>query len=179
MKCRLESLFAVMFLFVAAVEAQTPQTYIRKKIGATSAYHFASGGQDKNSFSEMSLPASVKVDTLLTPVIPFTPMAVGLYGYTKRLNDAKESFVLRNETHNYHISRVVLKFIYTTEAGEALHSREETIECDLMPGEARMLSVKSFDVSKMYYYYTMPPKRASGVPYRVQYDLLRYDVVVE
>lgn len=129
--------------------------------------------------SKEELPAPMKVDTLLTPVIPFTPMVVGLYGYTKRQNDAKETFVLRNETHNYRISRVVLKLIYKTEAGESFHSREVSLECDLLPGESRMLSIGSFDVSKMYYYYKMPPKKASGIPFRIQYDLLRYDVVVE
>ena len=119
------------------------------------------------------------VDTLLTPHIPFTPMAVSMHGYSKRLGDAKESFILRNETHNYHISRVVLKIQYTTEDGTLIHSREECLECNLQPGSTQIVTIKSFDSNKSYYYYTMPPKRASGTPYRVQYDVLRYDIVVK
>lgn len=149
-------------------------------VGKKSNLYAAYSGQDGSTGApDANLPAPMKVDTLLTPAIPFTPMVVGLYGYAKRLNDTKETFVLRNETHNYRISRVVLKLIYTTSGGEPLHSREETVECNLMPGESRVLTIKSFDASKMYYYYTMPPKRASGIPYRIKYDLLRYDVVVE
>ncbi len=162
------------------VAAQSNESYIRKIIGKKSNPYAALCEQGSNtSIPDVNLPTPMKVDTLLTPAIPFTPMVVGLYGYAKRLNDTKESFVLRNETHNYRISRIVLKLIYTTSSGEPLHNREETIECDLMPGESRILTIKSFDVSKMYYYYTMPPKRASGTPYRIKYDLLRYDVVVE
>lgn len=127
----------------------------------------------------VELPAVQLVDTLLTPHIPFTPMAVSMHGYSKRLGDAKESFILRNETHNYHISRVVLKIQYTTEDGTLIHSREECLECNLQPGSTQIVTIKSFDSNKSYYYYTMPPKRASGTPYRVQYDVLRYDIVVE
>ena len=120
----------------------------------------------------VELPAVQLVDTLLTPHIPFTPMAVSMHGYSK-------SFILRNETHNYHISRVVLKIQYTTEDGTLIHSREECLECNLQPGSTQIVTIKSFDSNKSYYYYTMPPKRASGTPYRVQYDVLRYDIVVK
>ena len=131
------------------------------------------------SASHSIMPSPQPVDTTLTPVVPFTPMAVSMHGYAKRLNDSRESFVLRNETRNYRISRVLLKLIYTTDNGSLLHSREELIECDIAPGMTQMVAIKSFDTSKIYYYHTLPPQRASGTPYRIKYDVLRYDVVVE
>lgn len=131
------------------------------------------------SNSQFNMPSPLLVDTALTPEVPFTPMAVSMHGYAKRLGDSKESFILRNETHNYRISRVLLKLLYTTADGSLLHAREELIDCDIAPGMTQMVAIKSFDTSKIYYYYTMPPKRASGTPYRIRYDVLRYDIVVE
>ena len=64
--------------------------------------------------STAGLPMPQPVDSTLTPEVPFTPMAVSMHGYAKRLSDSKESFILRNETHNYRISRVLLKLVYIT-----------------------------------------------------------------
>lgn len=120
------------------------------------------------------------VDTLLTPDVPFTPMAVSMMGYSKHRNDEHESFILRNNTANYHISRVLIKLVYTTtEDGITFHNREELVECDIRPGMTRMVSIKSFDKGKNYYHHTTPPTRATGIPYEVKYDIVRYDVVVE
>lgn len=129
--------------------------------------------------STAGLPMPQPVDSTLTPEVPFTPMAVSMHGYAKRLSDNKESFILRNETHNYRISRVLLKLVYITMQGAVMHTREELVECDIAAGMTQMLAIKSFDTSKLYYYHTMPPQRASGTPYRIKYDILRYDVVVE
>lgn len=133
----------------------------------------------QQSLQQIELPPAQPVDTLLTPEVPFTPMAVSMHGYSKRVGDAKESFFLRNETHNYRISRVVLKLAYSVEDGREIYRRDEVIECDLRPGATQLITIKSFDKRHVYYYYLTPPQRASGVPYRVQYDVLRYDVVVE
>lgn len=130
-------------------------------------------------YTSTDIPKSQPVDTTLTPQVPFTPMAVSMYGYAKRLSDSKESFILRNETRNYRISRVLLKIVYTTSQGSVMHTREELIDCDIAPGMTQMIAIKSFDNSKIYYYHTMPPQRASGTPYRIKYDILRYDIVVE
>ena len=127
----------------------------------------------------IELPPAQPVDTLLTPDIPFTPMEVSMHGYGKRLSDAHESFILRNETHNYRISRVWLKIVYTTQEGSELHHRDEVVECDLLPGKSQTVTIQSFDKAKSFYYYTTPPRGASGTPYRIKYDILRYDVVVQ
>ena len=128
---------------------------------------------------QAEMPAPCFVDTLFTPTVPFTSRAVSMHGYSKRLNDGDESFLLRNETQRYRISRVVLMLVYTTESGVELHRRQETVECNLYPGSAQVVTIKSFDKNNNFYYYSTPPQRAKGTPYRVRYDVLRYDVVVE
>lgn len=135
--------------------------------------------EDNGSDMTRVSPPPLSIDSALTPAIPFTPLAVSMYGYAKRLSDARETFVLRNETGRYRISRVLVRLVYSTQDGEPFHTREELVECDLMPGASRMVSLKSFDTAKTYYYYMYPPVRAKGIPYMVRYDVLRYDVVVE
>ena len=128
---------------------------------------------------QITLPSPQYVDTLYTPDIPFTSRAISMHGYSKLLGDARESFVLRNETQNYRISRVVLKLVYSLEDGRPIYRCNEIIECDLAPGASQRITIKSFDRDKRYYYFLTPPRRAVGTPYRVQYDVLRYDVVVD
>lgn len=127
----------------------------------------------------VTMPPPQLVDTLLTPDIPFTPMAVSMHGYGKRLSDARESFILRNETHNYRISQVLLKIVYMTEQGGEIHRRDVMVDCDILPGKSQTVTINSFDKNKSYYYYSTPPRRAVGTPYKIKYDVLRYDVVVE
>lgn len=147
--------------------------------GADDADKRAVTSDNGSSGATVETPPPLVLDSALTPAIPFTPLAVTMYGYAKRLPDARETFVLRNETNCYRISRVLVKIVYSTQDGKAFHTREELVECDLMPGSSRMVSLKSFDTAKTYYYYLYPPVKAAGIPYIVRYDVLRYDVVVE
>lgn len=158
---------AVLTAAVAVAAKDIPKSTMKKLLGAQA------------SADVVDVPPPMTIDSTLTPSIPFTPLAVSMYGYAKRVSDARETFVLRNETPCYHISRVLIKLVYTTQEGAPLHERTELVECDLRPGGSRMVSVKSFDSSRSYYYYTQPPRRAKGIPYKVRYDILRYDVVVE
>lgn len=134
----------------------------------------------KNNAKPAVGTAPFMLDTLLTPEVPFAPMAVSMLGYTKRINDGHESFILRNNTRNYRISRVLIKLKYiATEDNIVFHNREELIDCDIPPESTLMINIKSFDKSHSYYHHSVPPARATGIPYEVQYDILRYDIVVE
>ena len=125
------------------------------------------------------LPPMQPIDTLYTPDSPFTSRAISMHGYSKQLGDTRESFVLRNETQNYRISRVTLRLVYSLENGRQIYRRKEVIECDLAPGSVQQITIKSFDPDKRYYYFQTHPTRDAGTPFRVQYDVLRYDVVVD
>ncbi len=111
-------------------------------------------------------------------LIPFSQTAVDMLGYDKRLTDTKESFLLRNNT-SYHLSRVVVKLVYRSPDGTMINYRTCTVECDLLPHSTRRCELPSFDTSKSYYHVDSPPSRASGRPFKVTFQLLRYDVVVE
>lgn len=134
----------------------------------------------KNAVSAVRVSTRQYVDTLLTPSIPFAPMSVSMKGYSKHKNDEYESFILCNNTERYRISRVLIKLVYISTIDSVnFHNREVLVECDIQPGSTQMVNIKSFDKSKNYYHYSVPPARSSGIPYEVRYDVLRYDVVVE
>lgn len=125
------------------------------------------------------LPAPMPVDSLLTPDIPFTSMAVSMHGYGKKYNQVHETFILRNETHNYHISRVVVRLRYVGKGGTPIADRNEIVECDMAPGDTVSIKIRCFDNSKHYYYHKTPPRKEQGTPFKLEYDIVRYDVVVE
>ncbi|HIZ26101.1 hypothetical protein [Barnesiella sp. An55] len=108
----------------------------------------------------------------------FSPTAVDMLAFDKRMSDTRESFLLRNNSP-YHLSRVVLKLVYRAPDGQMIDYRTCTVECDLLPGSTRKCEIDSFDRSRNYYHVDSPPARVSGRPFKVSYQVLRYDVVVE
>ena len=63
-------------------------------------------------------PVSTLSDTTSRALL-FSPVAVDMLGFDKRMSDTKESFLLRNNTP-YRLSRVVLKMIYRTPDGQMI-----------------------------------------------------------
>ena len=105
------------------------------------------------------------------------PNAVTLKGYSKRASDSKESFFITNNT-KHRLSAVRLLFRYTTMSGEMLTQRAVTVPVSLKPGETKMVSVKSFDVQRLFYYYAGPKPRKAATPFQVAFRLTGYDIPV-
>ena len=105
------------------------------------------------------------------------PNAVTLKGFAKRASDSKESFFITNNT-NHRMSAVRLLLRYTTMQGEMLTQRTVNVPVNLKPGETKLVSVKSFDVQRLFYYYAGPQPRKQATPFKVAFRLLGYDVPV-
>ena len=105
------------------------------------------------------------------------PNAVTLKGYSKRASDSKESFFITNNT-KHRMSAVRLLLRYTTMRGEMLTQRAVTVPVSLKPGESKLVSVKSFDVQRLFYYYAGPQPRKQATPFKVAFRLTGYDVPV-
>ena len=105
------------------------------------------------------------------------PAAVSLKGYSKRASEGKESFFITNNT-SQRMSAVRLLLRYTTMDGELLTQRAVTVPVSLKPGETRLVSVRSFDVQRLFYYYASPKPRKQATPFKVAYRLTGYDVPV-
>lgn len=103
--------------------------------------------------------------------------AVTLKGFAKRASDSKESFFITNNT-NHRMSAVRLLLRYTTMQGEMLTQRTVNVPVNLKPGETKLVSVKSFDVQRLFYYYAGPQPRKQATPFKVAFRLVGYDVPV-
>lgn len=118
-------------------------------------------------------------DTLLPDSIDFAfdPDAVTLKGFSKRASDSKESFFITNNT-SQRMSAVRLLLRYTTMSGEMLTQRTVSVPVSLKPGETKLVSIKSFDVQRLFYYYAGPQPRKQATPFKVAFRLTGYDVPV-
>lgn len=105
------------------------------------------------------------------------PHAVTLKGYSKRASESKESFFVTNNTA-HRMSAVRLLLRYTTMSGEMLTQRTVSVPVALKPGETKLVSIKSFDVQRLFYYYAGPKPRKSATPFQVAFRLIGYDVPV-
>lgn len=126
-----------------------------------------------------TLPVTViEPDSTLSQETPcIDPSAVTLRGYAKRASDAKESFFVTNNT-NGRMSHVTLLLRYTSLKGELLHERQVTVAVQLQPRQSQLVSISSWDVQRLFYYYAGPKPRKAATPYSVAYRLLGYDVPV-
>lgn len=105
------------------------------------------------------------------------PGAVSLRGYAKRASDAKESFFVTNNTTR-RMSHVTLLLRYTTMQGQLLHERTVTIPVKLRPRQSQLVSITSWDVQRLFYYYASPKPRKSATPYTLAFRLLGYDIPI-
>ena len=103
--------------------------------------------------------------------------AVTLKGYSKRASDSKESFFITNNT-KHRMSAVRLLLRYSTMNGEMLTQRTVTVPVSLKPGETKLVSVKSFDVQRLFYFYAGPKPRKQATPFKVAFRLTGYDIPV-
>jgi len=128
--------------------------------------------------SEMPVAVLNADDALLPDTLTAVDAnAVSLKGFSKRASDSKESFFITNNTAQ-RMSAVRLLLRYTTLNGELLHQRVVNVPVSLKPGETRLVSVKSWDVQRMFYYYGGPKPRKSATPFRVAFRLTGYDIPV-
>lgn len=105
------------------------------------------------------------------------PGAVTLRGYAKRASDSKETFFVTNHTR-HRISRVSLLLRYSSLGGAMLHERTVTVPVMLRPDESQLVSIKSWDVQRLFYYYNGPKPRKRATPFKVAFRLVGYDIPV-
>ena len=105
------------------------------------------------------------------------PDGIVMKGFSKRASDSKESFFLTSRLR-HRISSVRLLLRYSTMDGNVLHERRVVVPVDLKPGETKLVSVKTFDVQHVFYYYGSGKPRKSATPFKVAYRLTGYDIPV-
>ena len=121
----------------------------------------------------------LEADDALLPdsLAQLDPNAVTLKGFSKRASESKESFFITNNT-GHRMSAVRLLLRYTAMSGEMLTQRTVNVPVNLKPGETKLVSIKSFDVQRLFYYYAGPQPRKQATPFKVAYRLTGYDIPV-
>lgn len=99
---------------------------------------------------------------------PADSAAVSVSGFEKILRSKKESMFLTNNTADT-IYRLTITLNYNDINRRQLHSRRESIDILLPPGETRKHDLQSFDRQGTFYYYLSRPPRSNSqaTPFRV------------
>ena len=128
--------------------------------------------------TEVPVAVMESTDNLLPDsLLQVDPNAVTLKGFSKRASESKESFFITNNT-GHRMSAVRLLLCYTTMQGEMLTQRTVNVPVNLKSGETKLVSIKSFDVQRLFYYYAGPQPRKSATPFQVAFRLIGYDIPV-
>ena len=152
----------IFLLFISTIDANARVRTTRKNLNST----------------EVPMPMLEHDDAMLPDTLSdVDPDAVSLKGFSKRASDSKESFFITNNTSE-RMSAVRLLLRYTTMNGELLTQRAVTVPVHLNPGETKLVSVKSFDVQRLFYFYAGPKPRKQATPFQVAYRLTGYDIPV-
>ena len=105
--------------------------------------------------------------------------SIDIIGFEKRLKDKCELYIVRNNTQHT-ITLIKLRVFYKTTANEMLDYRDVYLRGEFLPQTTKQFEVESFDKGKRYYYYESPAQnpKLEGYPFKITYELLRYDVAV-
>ena len=105
--------------------------------------------------------------------------SIDILGFEKRLKDKNELYIVRNNTQ-YTITLIKLRVFYKTANDEMLDYRDVTLPGEFLPQTTKQFEVESFDKGKRYYYYQSAEQnpKLEGYPFKITYELLRYDVSV-
>lgn len=96
---------------------------------------------------------------------------VRITGYDKPLRSRRESMIVTN-CGKEPFDSVRLTMTYTDDRGTLLNTRTITVAAHLHPGQAKSVSIRSWDVNNSYYYFLTPPTRAAGTPFRLSVSAL-------
>ena len=105
--------------------------------------------------------------------------SIDIIGFEKRLKDKDELYIVRNNTQHT-ITLVKLRVFYKTTTDEMLDYRDVVLRGEFLPQTTKQFEVESFDKGKRYYYFQSPDQnpKLEGYPFKITYELLRYDVAV-
>ncbi len=126
------------------------------------------------------LKKSERVEAVSTVTVAYDTIAgteaetmAQITGYEKPLRASRETFMLRNLS----AKRLVegeFELTYYDMKGNMLHRRTVRTRLDIPAGERRMVSLRPWDVNRMFYYHLNRPQRTSAqaTPYAVKIKII-------
>lgn len=120
-------------------------------------------------------PAAVAVDTAgrcMVDTVAFPGDRVAISGYEKPLRSNKETLHVTNADTARVLVSVVLEIAYIDVDGNLMHRREVDLDCDIYPGETKMLACRSWDVQNRFFFAGGPRPRTAAYPYTISLKVL-------
>ena len=103
---------------------------------------------------------------------------VEISGYQKPAGSDKETFSVTNNTDKT-LAAIGLNLEYLTPEGRQIHKRFVKADCEVPPGETRIMDLRSWDRQRSWYYAHGQKPRKQARPYDVKLDIvnlhLRFD----
>lgn len=114
-----------------------------------------------------------------TIVVEKSDSVVRLTGYEKPREASRETVFAQNLTDR-NLEALDIEISYLTIDGKELHRRTVSLAAQIPAGERRMLTFKSWDVNRMFYYHVNVPNTSrQATPYRVELRVVRLYLLPE
>lgn len=98
--------------------------------------------------------------------------------YQKPAGSDKETFSVTNTTDKT-LAAIGMQIEYLTTKGKQIHKRFVKVDCDVPPGETRIVNIRSWDRQRSWYYAHGQKPRKQARPYEAKLDVvtlhLRFD----
>lgn len=120
-------------------------------------------------------PDIVAIDTAgccMVDTVAFPGSRVVVSGYEKPLRSTKETLHVTNADTACVLVSVVLEIAYIDAGGNRMHSRAVDLNCDIYPGDTKMLAFRSWDVQNRFFYAEGPRPRTAAYPYTINLKVL-------
>lgn len=107
----------------------------------------------KTTRGKLKLRDDVKIENRTVALDTIVPNKgeIVVSGYEKSQQSTSECFFITNNTPHL-ITSLSFTVTYYNLRGETLHSRKETVSCDIPPTETRKVDIRAWDRQKLWYY---------------------------
>lgn len=106
-------------------------------------------------------------DTIKVTVDNCADSLIHITGYEKPLLSSRETIFMRNYGQSF-LESVQLEITYKTIDSKEMHKRTIMLSAQIPPGERRMLTFKSWDINRLFYYHlNVPNTSKQATPYTV------------
>ncbi len=114
---------------------------------------FFTGWGQKTTRGKLRLREEIRVEHQESAIDTIRPAKgeIVVSGYEKSQQSTTECFFVTNHT-SHTITGITFTISYYNMRGEQLHSRTETVRCDIPPSETRKLDIRAWDRQKLWYY---------------------------
>lgn len=111
------------------------------------------GWAQKTTRGKLRLRDDVRIENQVVAVDTVIPEkgSVPVSGYEKAQHSTSECFFVTNNSAR-EISSLTFTVTYFNLRGEILHSRTESVSCDIPPSTTRKIDIRAWDRQKLWYY---------------------------